>query len=143
MECLLAGVDVPKNDNQMDNPNIWIADSAATTHITANKNGAEPILSSDSGTAIRMGNGAQEEVEKLPNIPGFVCDKRGNEQFCATLGDVVICPNVKYNLFSVSKILCNGWMLSGDKHAMTLEKGPYTLKFDIVIPTPKGAVYTI
>ena len=24
---------------------------------------------------------------------------------------------------------------------MTLEKGPYTLKFDIVIPTPKGKVY--
>ena len=52
IQFLLAGVNVPKNNNQMSNPNIWIADLAATMHITANENGAEQILSGDSGTAI-------------------------------------------------------------------------------------------
>ena len=57
------------------------------------------------------------------------------------MGDVVICPTAKCNLFIVTKMLQNDWSLSGDKDAMVLKKGPCTIKFDIKIPTPEGALY--
>ena len=74
-------------------------------------------------------------------IRGSVCNKRGNEGFKAILGDVAICLNAKYNLFGVTNILQNDWSLSGDKDTIVLKKGPCTIRFDIKISTPEGALY--
>ena len=38
-------------------------------------------------------------------------------------------------------MLRGGWNLSGDKSGMVLKKGDRSVKFDIVIPTPKGSIY--
>ena len=48
---------------------------------------------------------------------------------------------MNYNLFSLSKLMQDGWKLSGDVRAMQLTKGQATINFDIVIPTKKGAIY--
>ena len=86
--------------------------------MTAYENGSMPILGDSDGAIIRVGNGVHENVKKMANIRGMVCDKGRNELFRAILSDVAICPNAKYNLFSVTKMLRNGWRLSGDKNAI-------------------------
>jgi hypothetical protein len=34
-----------------------------------------------------------------------------------------------------------GWKLHGDKEAIWIEKDGVEIRFDIIIPTPKGALY--
>jgi hypothetical protein len=40
-------------------------------------------------------------------------------------------------------IKVHGWKLGGDKHAIWIEKDGKQVHFDIVIPTPKGALYCL
>ena len=40
-------------------------------------------------------------------------------------------------------MLQSGWALQGDKTVLMMTKGTANVKFDIVIPTPKGAIYCI
>ena len=72
MEFLLAGINFPNNEKLLSDPNIWIADSAAAVHTTANENGLELIENKDVGATIRMGNGASKNVTKMVKISGTV-----------------------------------------------------------------------
>ena len=108
VEYQLASLKFPKAMEMLSDPNVWIADSATTVHMTANENGAISILNkSDQNDAnsITMGNGANESMKKMVNIPWVICDKNGNEVMPATLVDVFICSSSKFNLFSVSKMI--------------------------------------
>jgi hypothetical protein len=73
----------------------------------------------------------------------MICDKHGNEQGLAKLTDVMLLPTGKFNLFSVTKLLKEGWKLNGDLKKMCLVKGEKTITFDIVIPTPKGVLFAM
>ena len=141
VEYLFAGINFLNNEKLLSDPKIWIADSVATVHTTADENGAELTENENDGATIRMGNGTSKNVTKTAKIPETVCNKHGNVAFKMTFGDVAICLNAKYNLFSVTKMMQNGWSLSGDKTTMVLRRGQHTIKFDIMIPTPKGAIY--
>ena len=78
----------------------------------------------------------------VAELPGTICDKHGNELKTAVLKDVMHLPQAKFNLFSLSKMVRNeGLSLGGDKEAIWIEKDGQQLRFDIVIPTPKGALY--
>ena len=44
-------------------------------------------------------------------------------------------------LFSITRRLRQGFQLGGDKNCIWLEKSGKKIVFDIVIPTPKGAIY--
>jgi hypothetical protein len=71
-----------------------------------------------------------------------VCDKEGHELHEAVLNEVTYLLGAKYNLFSLSKLVRHsGWKLNGDKDALWIRKGEQEIRFDIVIPTPKGALY--
>jgi hypothetical protein len=61
----------------------------------------------------------------------------------ATLTEVTILPTGKFNLFSLTKLVNNGWILGGDYETMWLTKGERTVTFDIKIPTPKGTLYAM
>jgi hypothetical protein len=52
-------------------------------------------------------------------------------------------PKGKYNLFSITKLQNDGWILGGNAAAIWLTKGDIEIKFDIKIPTPKGALYAM
>ena len=69
------------------------------------------------------------------------CDKFGHELFDVTLEDVSEIKNSNYNLFSLTRLMQNGWKMSGDETAITMKKGGKAIKFDIVIPTKHGAIY--
>jgi hypothetical protein len=71
-----------------------------------------------------------------------VCDKNGQELKEVVLDEVTHLPGAKFNLFSLSKMTRHGgWNLHGDKDALWIEKDGVEIRFDIIIPTTKGALY--
>jgi hypothetical protein len=73
----------------------------------------------------------------------WLCDKNGNVLNDAKITDVTHLPEGKYNLFSITKLQNEGWILSGDANAIWLTKGDVEIKFDIKIPTSKGVLYAM
>jgi hypothetical protein len=58
------------------------------------------------------------------------------------LDNVTHLPGAKFNLFSLSKMMRHGgWKLHGDKEAIWIEKDGVEIRFDIIIPTPRGALH--
>ncbi len=55
--------------------------------------------------------------------------------------DVSHLPEGNFNLFSVTRLQNKGWTLTGNAYYIKLEKGKKSLLFNIVINTPKGALY--
>jgi hypothetical protein len=54
---------------------------------------------------------------------------------------VSLLPEGNFNLFSVTRLQKKGWTLTGNVDYIKLEKGTKSLLFNIVIKTPKGALY--
>ena len=57
--------------------------------------------------------------------------------------DVNVVPTSAFNLLSVSKMLKQGWSLSGNKQGLTLSKNKARFTFDIVINTPQGVIFAM
>jgi hypothetical protein len=64
-------------------------------------------------------------------------DKSGNKLNKTVLKDVLIVPSSKYNLFSLTKPMKEGWELIGKKGQLTLKEDGNKVVFDIKIPTPR------
>ena len=69
------------------------------------------------------------------------CDKMGNDMNKIMLPDVRVIPSAKYNMFSLTKRLKDGWKMSGDTHALTIKKNGNKVVFDIVLNTAEGRLY--
>ena len=52
-------------------------------------------------------------------------------------------PNGKFNLFSITRMIKQGWHLYGDNQAICLTKEKNKVVFDINIPTSKGMLHAI
>ena len=137
-EEMVQELNVPKVAELLRDPDIWIADTGASNHSTWSDHGAENVR--ETGLSAQ-GQWGKVQKMKEGNIEAVFCDKNGNEYFEAKLVGVGLAKEMNYNLFSLSKLMQDGWKLSGDVRAMQLTKGQATIKFDIVIPTKKGAIY--
>jgi len=124
----------------LDDPNVWIADSAATVHSTPHSISLTNVKEAKGSDTITMGNGDTEQANKIADIKSMMCNKYRVERGQATLTEVTILPTGKFNLFSLTKLMNNGWILGGDHETMWLTKGKRTVTFDIKIPTPIGDV---
>jgi hypothetical protein len=93
--------------------------------------------------AITMGNGAREGAAMIGDLQGPMCTKEGNKLAVATLKDVAYLPTLKFNLFSITKLQQDGWILHGNKDQIKLTKGNCSVVFNIVIDTPKGAIFAL
>ena len=51
--------------------------------------------------------------------------------------------NKKFNLFSVTNILINGWYIGGDGKEICQRKNEQTIKFDINIKTKEGIIFSV
>jgi hypothetical protein len=91
----------------LNNPNVWIADSAAVVNTTAHKIGMHILKADNDSTTI--GNGNNEKVQQITSITGMCCNKHGNELRLSKMLDVTHLPSGKFNLFSITKMQMNGW----------------------------------
>jgi hypothetical protein len=57
--------------------------------------------------------------------------------------DVTVLKHGKINLFSIPKMLTQGWKLGGDGEQIWIFKENARIDFDIKFPTPKGALYAM
>ena len=122
---------------------MWIADTAATVHSTPCTIGLKNVRQATQCEAITMGNGAKEQASMVGDLPGMLCDKHGNQIGRGVLQQVKIIQNGQFNLFLISKMMKQGWELSGSQKEMVILKGKNRIVFDIVIPTTEGVLYAI
>ena len=135
-EYLLGTFD---QDEICNDPNLWIADTAATIHMTSHRIGLTNIRRAEDVGTITMGNGTQEEVMEVADIIGKVCEKDGEKT--VRVSNVAILENGRFNLFSISQMLKKGWELTGNQDGIVIKKGDMTVRFDQKILTRKGVLF--
>jgi hypothetical protein len=124
----------------LENPDIWIADTGATVHITSNEDGIDDAAACD--VAVRVGNGKIAESAFKGSLRVDACDRTGTVTGRGVLSKVHVVPEAPYNLCSISQCMEHGWTLGGTKEAgIWLEKDSFTLRFDIRLDTPEGVVW--
>jgi len=91
---------------------------------------------------ITVGNGATIEPEAIGNLKVTACDKFGVQLNDATLQDVVCSKTARFNMFSITKCVKNGWKLQGDsENGLILSKDELEVQFNIKISTKSGVLY--
>ena len=129
------------DSNLLNDPNIFIADTGATCDSTPHGEGLIDKSNAKGGDGIIDASGNVIKANSVGTLQGMVCDKEGQDVVRVSLKDVVHMPKAKFNLFSISKRLQDGWALGGNAKSLWLTKGNDTINFDIKISTAKGALY--
>jgi hypothetical protein len=143
-EMLLSALSFPKTLKLLEDPNIWIADTAATCDSTPHDIGAENILEGDKVTSgIIFGDRKNNVANKIFELPGTVTDSSGNELREVQMKNVLHVPTAMFNLFSLTKQQKDGWTLHGDKQATWIMKGENKIVFNIRIRTSEGLVFAV
>jgi hypothetical protein len=146
---LLSGIDrtnvikFPNDQGLLNDPNVWIADSAASMYMTQQVNGMINIQR-NKANGITVCSGEFMVAKQRGDIPSELCDNEGHSIMKATIKDDVVNKNFPFNLFSLSKLMKQGWVLGGDEmKGITLTKEQYALRFDIPIDTLEGIVFAM
>ena len=142
-EMNLANLSFPCRILLFSDPNVWLADTAATVHTTPYCIGLIATKGATAGDSITVGNGTRVAASVIGDISGIMCDQYGVEIGPSKLCEVSHLPDGKFNLFSVLHLQNEGWLLHGDKDCIWMTKEKGRIVFDIKIPTPKGAVYAM
>ena len=90
-----------------------------------------------------MGNNLTETTTKVGDMKGTMCNQHGQMGDEVIMKNVSVVPTSGFNLFSITKLMNNGWTLHGIDEEVVLTKGKMRLCFDIKVDTPKGAVYAM
>jgi hypothetical protein len=119
-----------------------MGDTAATVHMSPHEEGMVNMKNTRGG--ITVGNGEVIVAKKTGDISGEICDKQGNTLNTATIRVVALTKGTPLDLFSLTKLMTQGWTSGGDgTRGITLTKQNHVLSFDIPIKTPKGIVYAM
>ena len=135
------GLTFAANDSLLADPNVWIADSGATSDTTAHEIGMTNTKVASDEDNITDASGNNVSGKTVGDLKGVICSKQGKELHDTTIKELVYVPGSSFNLFSVSKRLENGWKVGENSNAIWLEEGDYKILFDIKIKTPKGALF--
>ena len=138
-----TAIEFPSDQAMLLDPNVWIADTGATVHMTSSKLGVVKEVKADSQDTVTMANGVADGAESVVDIRGTICNKEGKPDKEVMLRDVSFMPNGRFNLFSVTRLQKDGWILGGDSKAIWLVKGESKILFDIIIPTRKGMLFAM
>ena len=145
-EVMLMGIDTtfefPQDAGMLHDPNVWLADTGASVHITRSQIGATNIQEAK-GSLVTMGNGQGEATQAVMTLRGQLCNKNGCIVGKGTLTDVNHVPKADFNLFSITKMQQEGWLLGGDADSIWLTKDGRQLSFDLKIPTKTGMLFAI
>ena len=116
--------------------NIFISDSAATSHMTSNKLGVYNLVPINGSVMIRNGQSIScTHKEKLD-----VMCKHKDESMARGTWDVKIVPQLNHDLFSFTKAMKEGWQMNGrwKEGGLVIELFKTTrasMKFDRMIPS--------
>ena len=126
----------------LSNPDVWIGDTGATTHNTAYIEGAVNLRDASAQDDIVGVTGPPAKAKTIIDIPCEIVRDGVKENII--MKDVTYVPNSRYNLFSLTKLISNGWAMSGDKDVgIRMTKGDKVLLIDKTVHTPKGMLYVV
>ncbi|KAL7571808.1 hypothetical protein ACA910_002895 [Epithemia clementina (nom. ined.)] len=93
-------IEFPKNSELLSDPCVWIADTAATKHVTRHEEGKQNIRKQ--AVSVTMGNNIVEKATQVCDLCGIKCDSFGQAEFDLKLSDVALVPTAAFNLFSIT-----------------------------------------
>jgi hypothetical protein len=137
-EYLLGTLD---NSDMINDQDLWIADSAATVHMTLHQNRLKNIKKVNNIGTITIGNGTKEQITEVADVIGTISVK--NEAKRVGIQDVTILKNGQRNLFSHSQMLKKGWKLTNNNKYIAISKGDLEIRFNQRIPTKNGVLYGV
>ena len=89
--------------------NIFIGDSAATSHMTSNKLGVYNLVPING--SVMIGNGQSISCTRKGKLD-VIC-KHKDESMARETWDVKIVPQLNHDLFSFTKAMKEGWQMNG------------------------------
>jgi hypothetical protein len=131
----------PNNMKFLLDPNVWIADTGATVHTTPNSSVMVKKNDRNFNDSVTMGNEKIEATEWYVDLHVTLYGMEGNTKVDSKITHVAYVPTSKFNLFSLTRIMINNWILRGDENIIWLENGRNNIVFDIKITTSTGAIY--
>jgi hypothetical protein len=117
--------------------NIWLADSAASTHFVNDETGLVNVRMIQS--TVKIGNGKVLNASKIGDLP-VRCSSKDNGEQTFILQNVRYVPGLMVNLLSIPVALNNGFQIGNEGIHLHLTKEDFKLKFDRIFQTGKGFV---
>ena len=85
--------------------------------------------------------GPPVEAAKIIDIPSVMTNKEGHK-VPIIMSDVTYVPSGCYNLFSITKLMKDGWMLQGEiETGITLTREGKEIHFGEKVHTTKGVLF--
>jgi hypothetical protein len=138
----IANMQFPSHQALLRDPNIWIGDTAASTHSTGNLQGMYEVVPETYAAGIQGIDGQTHKIDSSGKLQGTFHDKYGNFVATVRLESVAYSPINAFNLISIPQLLQQGWVLSGNGEFISVTSPDgVEIQFDIVVKTPKGQVY--
>ena len=101
------GLTFAANDSLLADPNIWIADSSATSDTTAYEIGTTNTKMASDKDNITDASGNNVSGKTVGDLKGVICNEQGKALHDATIKELVYVPGSTFNLFSLNKRLEN------------------------------------
>ena len=99
-------------DALLADPNVWIADSGATSDTMAHEVGFSNKKTASAIDNITDASGNNVSGETVGDLKGINYLRQARRELkSATMKDLVHIPSSSFNLFSLSKRLEDGWIL--------------------------------
>ena len=119
------------------NRSIWLGDTAASAHMGNTDEGMTDV--EEVHEEIMIGNGKKLVVTKIGTLHRTAFQEDGSTLDIQLRG-YKYAPQLHVNLFSITKALDQGWMISNKGVIIILSKGGAKLQFDKIFTTNTGKV---
>ena len=120
--CQTDELQFPQTVEMLMYTNVFIADTGASVDSTGHLQGLINKKKPAKGDLITLPDGTKTATEIISDLRGTVCDNQGNRLTKFMLSKVRYSPENKFNLFSVTNRLMDGWDLGGDGKSIWLRE---------------------
>ena len=119
----------------LEDPEIFVLDTGATTHSTGHGIGLVD-LQDGYGRKTTVGNGAKVSAKAVATLPFKTEDGTTGK-----MSGVHLIQGAPFNLISGTKLLAKGFEMHGNKDCIVYKKEGQQIKFGIKIKTPEGMLF--
>jgi len=124
-------------ENKKFRETTWIADTGSSSHMTNSLKGMFELR--DFSSRISVGDGKAIEATKIGKWKGVFIDPNGKKKKVILEG-VQYVPELMVNLFSLTRVMKNGFDVAGRNNILSIRKGSWEMAFDQKIQSPNGFI---
>ena len=119
----------------LEDPEIFVLDTGATTHSTGHGDGITDMQEGN-GRTTKMGNGAKVATKAVGIMPFKTKDGTHGK-----MSGVHLTPGAPFNLISGTKLLAMGFEMCGTRDNITYKRDGIKIIFDVKIKNPEGMLF--